>query len=306
MLKRINWKAVLYFFVWITCMSGLFVLMGFIEIKKSALRCKEVKVLIPGNQNFIERDEINHILLQDGGPLAGRMLNKINIHNLENLLKANPFIEFAKVYADMEGTIRVNVIQREPLLRVLNMANQDFYIDKNGLKIPMSENFTARVLVANGFILENFGGSVDTVKTNIAGQLIKTALFIKNDTLWNDQIEQLYVTEAGIIELVPRVGKHKIILGNADSLETKFNNLLVFYKKAIPQFGWDTYKTINIRYTNQIVCEKSVTDSMKAVIAARAKADSIKMVADTATIPDTINIAQDTLTQDTITTAIVQ
>jgi cell division protein FtsQ len=25
--------------------------------------------------------------------------------------------------------------------------------------------------------------------------------------------------------------------------------------------GWDTYKTINLKYANQIVCEKNVTDS---------------------------------------------
>jgi cell division protein FtsQ len=184
------------------------------------------------------------------------------------------------------------------------MANQDFYIDKNGLKIPTSENFTARVLVANGLIPENFSGNVDTIKTRLGKELFQTALFIKNDTLWNDQIEQIYVTEAGIMELVPRVGNHRIILGNADSLEVKFRNLLAFYKKAIPQVGWDTYKSINIQYFNQVVCEKNEKDSTKTIAAASTKIDSIKTVVDTTFVPDTTLIPDTIILNDTIITTL--
>ena len=79
MFRRINWKAVLYTFLWLLSLSGLFVLMSFIEVKKDNLRCKDVKVVIPGAYNFVERAEIDRILLTTKGPLAGRMLNKINI-----------------------------------------------------------------------------------------------------------------------------------------------------------------------------------------------------------------------------------
>ncbi len=265
MLKQINWKAVFYVFTWVICLSGLIVLMSFIESRKTATTCNSVKVIIPGNQNFIERAEVDGILRMNGGPLVGRELKSINIQKLEAALKANPFIEFAKVYADMDGVIQVQIRQREPLLRVLNMQNQDFYIDYNGYKIPTSDNFTADVLVANGYIAENFNGTVDTVKSKMAKDLFLTANFIAADTLWNDQIEQLYVNEKNEIELVPRVGDQKIILGNADSLAVKFRNLYAFYKKALPKLGWNTYKTINLKYANQIVCEKNIIDSSKLV-----------------------------------------
>jgi cell division protein FtsQ len=141
------------------------------------------------------------------------------------------------------------------------MANVNFYIDENGFKIPMSDNYTARVLVANGLIEEGFSGTVDTLSSQLARDIYKAAKFIQKDTLWNDQVEQLFVNLKGDIELVPRVGDHKIILGTADSLETKFRNLLVFYKKAIPKVGWDAYKSINLKYANQIVCERNIIDS---------------------------------------------
>jgi len=265
MLKKINWRAVLYGFLWLISLSGLIALMSFIEIKKSNLKCKDVKVLLPGQFNFIERNEVDRILMANAGAMVGRDLNEINIHKLENALKANPFIEFAKVYADMTGIIHVQIIQREPVIRVVNMANLHFYIDANGYKIPLSDNYTAKVLVASGFIEEDFNGRVDTLKTKMAKDLYRTALYIKGDTLLDNQIEQLFVDLKGDVEMVPRVGSHKIILGSTDSLQTKFRNLLVFYKKAIPKVGWDTYKTINLKYNNQIVCEKNIIDSSKII-----------------------------------------
>jgi cell division protein FtsQ len=266
MLKKINWRAILFGFLWLISLSGLVTLMSFIEVKKSALKCTDVKVLLPGQYNFVERDEVDRILMENGGAMLGKDLNDINIHKLENALKANPFIEFAKVYADMTGVIHVQIRQRQPVLRVVNMANLHFYIDGNGNKMPLSDNYTAKVLVASGLIEEDFSGRVDTLKTKMARDLFRTALYIKSDTLWDNQIEQLFVDLKGDIEMVPRVGGHKIILGSADSLQIKFRNLLVFYKKAIPKVGWDTYKTINLKYANQIVCEKNIIDSTKITI----------------------------------------
>lgn len=267
MLKKINWKLIFYCFTWIVCLSGLVLLMSFISIKKNTQKCTDMKVMLPGNNNFIERDEVDRILLENSGSLVGRNLDEINIHKLENVLKANPFIEYAKVYADMNGVIHVDIRQRKPLIRIINMANVNFYIDEKGFKIPMSDNYTARVLVANGLIDEDFSGKVDTLSSQLARDLFRTAQFIRRDTLWNDQVEQLFVSPKGDIEIVPRVGDHKIILGTADSLETKFRNLLVFYKKAIPKVGWDAYKTINLKYANQIIGEKNIIDSTAVALA---------------------------------------
>ncbi len=257
-------------FAWLTSLSGLVLLMSFIEAEKTSMICSNVRVLIPGNQNLIERAEVDRILLSDGGALIGRKMNTINIQRLEENLEANPFIRFAKVYADMNGVLKVEIGQREPILRIINVASMDFYVDREGVKMPLSENFTANVLIANGLIYEDFDGRVDTLKTDIARDLYKTAAFIYTDTLWNNQIEQLYVNLKNEIEMIPRVGSQKIILGNADSLKVKLNNLYLFYKKALPRVGWDTYKTINIKYANQVIAEKN-TDTLKTDIAAVAE-----------------------------------
>jgi len=265
MFKRINWGAIFTGFAWLISLSGLVVLMSFINLKKQTVKCSDVKILIPGANNFIEREEIDAILKQDQGMLLGRSLEGINIHQIEQKLQANPYIAFAKVYTDMDGVIRIEIKQRQPILRILNANGQDFYIDSDGLKMPISSNFTANVLVATGNITEVFGTRVDTLHTQLARDLYKTAQYINQDTLWQNQIVQIAVDQKNEMELIPRVGDERIILGNADSLDVKMKNLKVFYQRVMPQVIAKTYKTINIKYTNQIVCEKNKSDSVKTV-----------------------------------------
>ena len=275
MIKRIPWKAILTGFTWTVCLAGLVVLMSFIEHKKQEVSCVGLKVFIPGEQSFVTRKEVERIISGVNGAIKGKALNSINSQALEDALKSNPFIKQAKVYADMNGVVWVRIEQREPLLRIFNLKNQDYYVDKNGYKIPVSPNFTAQVVVATGNIGEDLEARVALLKTPIGKELFKVAQYLAKDTLWNKQIEQLYVNADFDIQLVPRVGDQQIIIGTADSLETKLNKLLVFYKQAMPKLGWNTYKTINLKYSKQIICTKSgMSASIQDVPADTVKIDS--------------------------------
>jgi cell division protein FtsQ len=284
MFKKLLWKRILTGLTIVICLGGLITLMSFIEVKKAEVVCKDVKVYIPGNQYFIDRQEVDNILQINSHAIIGRHMEDINIHELETRLKANPFIEFAKVYTDMDGIINVEISQRQPILRLMNRFDQDFYVDQHGLKIPLSTNFTARVLVANGYIDELFANRVDTLHTAMARELFKTADYIRKDSLWDAQIAQIYVNKDHEIELIPRVGNNRILIGDADSLEVKFHNLLVFYKKAIPQVGWDTYKMINVKYANQVVGIRSDNikkDSVKNKVSVKDTTQAIKDTSNT-------------------------
>ena len=282
--KKLIWKRLLVGFAWVFCLGGLIALMSFIEIKKASVICKAVKVNIPGSQYFIDKEEVDQILQTSSHTLIGRKLKNINIQDLENKLRANPFIEFAKVYTEMDGILRVEVSQRQPILRIMNQYDMDFYVDQHGLKIPLSSNFTARVLVANGFIDELFANKVDSLHTKLGKDLYLTADFIRKDSLWDAQVAQIYVNKDREIELIPRVGNQRILIGNADSLQVKFANLLAFYKKVLPQAGWNKYSMINVKYSGQVVGiknENMKADSIKASKASNLKPDTAKMTKDT-------------------------
>lgn len=276
MLKKIKWKAVLFVFLWLISLSGLVVLMSFIQVEKRETVCKEVKVILPGNQFFLERVEVDRILNSKNGLLVGRRLDNINLQELENRLKANPFVEYANVYTDMNGVIHTEITQRTPVLRVFNMAGQNYYIDQKGVKMPLSEHFTANVIVANGTITEGFGGIVDTIRTQQVKELYSVAKHIAADTLWNELFVQLYVNEKKDIELIPRVGRQKIILGDTTELKDKFRRLRVFYKKALPYAGWETYSSVNLKFSGQVVCQKSDSTLVRIADEKKRQTDSIR------------------------------
>jgi cell division protein FtsQ len=283
--KKLIWKRLLIGCAWVICLGGLVVLMSFIETKKAGVKCTAVNVSIPGGQYFIDKQEVDHIIEVTSHSLVGRPIENINIQELEDKLKANPFIEFAKVYTEMDGVLRVEVSQRQPILRIMNHYDMDFYVDQHGLKIPLSPNFTARVLVANGFIEELFTNHVDSLHTRVAKDLFKTADYIRRDSLWDAQIAQMYVNSDREIELIPRVGNQRILIGNADSLNVKLNNLQAFYKQVLPKVGWDTYKVINVKYTNQVIGIKNENIKVDSVKAAKAaKQDSLKTKRDSSQI----------------------
>lgn len=258
MFKKPIWRKILIGFAWFTSIGGIIALMSFIEYKKAGVVCTGVNIYIPGNQYFIDKEEVDNILQVKSDALKGHKLEDINIQALESKLRSNPFVEFAKVYVEMDGVIHVEISQRTPILRVVNKFDQDFYVDQHGLKMPLSQNFTAKVLVASGQIEELFANRVDSLHNELTKDLFRTADFIRKDSLWSAQIVQIYVNNDRELELIPRVGNHRILLGNADSLNTRFNNLLAFYKQALPKVGQDAYRVINIKYANQVVGIKSM------------------------------------------------
>ncbi|RVU00082.1 cell division protein FtsQ [Mucilaginibacter limnophilus] len=299
MSRRNVWSRIFIAFAWVVCLGGLVTLMGFIEVKKNETTCTGVKVYIPGDQYFIDQEEVENILQVSSNTLVGRKLANINIHQLENTLKANPFVESAKVYTEMDGLIKIEISQRQPILRVINRFDQDFYVDQHGLKMPLSNNFTARVVAANGYIDELFANRVDTLHTKMAIALYTAADYIRKDSLWNAQVAQIYVNKDHEIELIPRVGNQRILLGNADSLDVKFENLAAFYKQALPKAGWDKYKAISVKYTNQVIGIKDENDPSNTTTKTTVKADSMKQAV-AATIDSTISSTiTDLLKQDT-------
>ena len=82
-----------------------------------------------------------------------------------------------------------------------------------------------------------------------------TSYLLDNDVL-KHLFDQIYISQIGDIELVPKVGNHIVVLGDIDNLDEKFENLLAVYKEGFVNLGWDKYVKLNLKYKNQVVCTK--------------------------------------------------
>jgi len=50
--------------------------------------------------------------------------------------------------------------------------------------------------------------------------------------------------------------RHTIVFGRIEQVERKFDKLLCFYRSGLMNIGWGEYRTIDIRYNDQVVCKK--------------------------------------------------
>jgi len=87
-------------------------------------------------------------------------------------------------------------------------------------------------------------------------EIYKFCNYLSENEFWNDQVVQIYVNLRGEYELIPRVGAHHILLGSMDQWEKKLRNLELLYEQGLSKYGWNTYQTINLKYTNQVICTK--------------------------------------------------
>ena len=83
---------------------------------------------------------------------------------------------------------------------------------------------------------------------------------VEEDDFWRSEVVQIaaYTTSSGALEvsLTPRSGRYTILFGRLEEVDRKFDKLLRFYRNGLSTLGWETYRTIDIRYGNQVVCKK--------------------------------------------------
>lgn len=273
---KINWKHLWSVSSWVISVSGLLVVLGFVGKEKSTIKCKDVRIHISdeNDNEFITKNDVLDLLNSKGKQPVGKPLNDINIGMLEKLVNTNPYVANAEVYSTIDGELNIDIHQRNPIIRIINITDEHYYIDDRGEFMPVSQNFTAPVIVANGFINDSYSEKkvkmideevTDTLTVqSLIGQLYKMAQFITNSQFWNAQIEQIYVNESLEMELVPRIGNHHIIFGDASQLDEKFDKLMIFYKKGLNKTGWNDYRVINLKFSNQVVCTKS-TSNIKTI-----------------------------------------
>jgi cell division protein FtsQ len=171
------------------------------------------------------------------------ILFRFYLHDLEAKLLNHPVLKKVEVYSNQEGMLSINLQQRKALVRI-KTSSTDYYLDEDGLEMPLSKNYTPRVLVVSGDVNPSHHSDIFS--------FIKT---INKNEFWESQITQLHF-EADEVIVIPRVGNQKIHFGILTNIHKKLDNLYQFYKQVMPVKGWQTYSDISVKYNNQIVCTK--------------------------------------------------
>jgi len=254
---------------WVLMTGGLFTVLGFTTTEHNSDVCKKYIIRIDYGKAdvLVTEGDIYTVVKSTGNILKGQHLGSIDFERIEREIKRQSYVANAQAYMTLDGVVEIDVVQRQPILRIFNEKGESFYLDGLGNLMPLNPTFSARVLVASGSIQEPFSKKVcyltDSVRKkdsmeyhSVMNNLYKLSAYITKDKFLKAQIEQIFVDPNGEFELIPRVGTHTILMGGADNLEDKFERLFVFYRMGLSKTGWSRYNIINIKFKNQVVCSK--------------------------------------------------
>lgn len=269
-MKKINYRKLLVTVLWIAAISGIAGSLAFVAKSERNVTVKNLNISIHNNDEnlFLSEKDIRNFLAQRDENLISASYKNISIPQIEQALNSHPAIENAEVSADISGEIKVEVTQRTPVCRIINMDGESYYIDSQSKLMPLNDNYAARVIVASGNITEPYSRryqyTVKQIKDNalfkaisVLDDVFDVVEYIQSDSLLMSLIHQVYVNNEKELELFPAIGNHKIIFGTSDCLAEKFNKLKLFYTQGLNKSdSWNKYSAINLKYKNLVVCTK--------------------------------------------------
>lgn len=237
-------KLLKYFFFFLMAI-GLSILFSF-----SNTRNNTHKVGVPlvefssGDNNFLTHSMVNKLLIQSAEKMQNKPKSVIDLYVLENNVSKNPYVEKADVFLTVDGSLKSVIKQREPVARILG-DNTVYYIDKQGVKMPLSPNYSSRVLLVSGV------NSDDEIT-----ELLQLINEIKKDDFLVKEIVGIVKSDENEFQLSVRSGDYKIDFGDLSQMKLKFKKLKAFYNTTFEDKTIQNYKTINVKYHNQVVCTK--------------------------------------------------
>ncbi|MDR0427276.1 MAG: hypothetical protein LBH12_01585 [Dysgonamonadaceae bacterium] len=241
-------KKILFIFVALLLISYIVFAIVYMNPKVGIDKeCKDIQVEISGESviSYLTEQQVLSYLNTNKMNPVGKKLSDIKFDSIEKVLTNNKLIKSARVYKTINGSVKIEVFQRTPILRVISEKG-NYYVDNESKIMPVPANFAAYVPVATGNISEEYAKN----------QLFEFALFLHKNKFWNSQIEQINVQPNLDVELIPRVGNHVIILGKIESYKENLDKLKLFYDKGLNKIGWNRYSVVNLKFENQVVCTK--------------------------------------------------
>ncbi|WP_367755051.1 cell division protein FtsQ/DivIB [Flavobacterium sp. WC2430] len=205
---------------------------------------KSVVVFVGDNALFVKRETVNKLLIENKENASSIEKDKLDLNKLERILDSNAMIEKSDVFVSIDGVLKAVVKQKTPIARVFE-GDHSFYVDYEGGKMPLSDNFTARVLLVSGEI--NKKNSED---------LAQLFHVIYDDDFLKKNIIAIQIMPNGSLKMFNRNFNYQIDFGRLVNVDQKFKDYKAFFQKAVLDSSLYKYKKIDLRFTKQVVCTK--------------------------------------------------
>ncbi|OYU83972.1 MAG: cell division protein FtsQ [Flavobacterium sp. BFFFF2] len=241
MFRNLPWKSIRLAFI----LLAVIALNSFTRIRNSARKVTQISIHIDHpDQPLMTSETVNKLLIEKIGPLQSQLKDGLDLNTLEISVRNLKMVQQAQVALGLNGKLSINIKQRVPVGRVF-LGTRSFYIDTEGINVPLSDFYTAHVPLITGKV-----GGISRQKLTEVLQYIQADSFLKKNIIG------LKVLDQSVLEMYPRNQDFVIDFGRPIRIREKFKNYQAFFQKAVVDSSLGKYKRLNLRYTQQVVCIK--------------------------------------------------
>lgn len=236
---KINWNYIKTFLL----IGVVFFLFAFAEKRNHDRVLSEVNLQFTNSENlYLTEEAVNKLLIQNEVKVNSIGKETLDLNGVEALLEAHDMIERAEVFMTVDGKLGAVITQRKPLARV--MGRIPYYIDRNGLKMPLSKYYSARVPIVTG------------VSETQLVEVHPLVTYIRNDEFLTKHVTEIHRLADGKYMIRLRQLDFLVMFGAVSDIDKKFRNFKAFYQKAMKDKKLNAYKKVDLQFGDQVVCTK--------------------------------------------------
>ena len=253
-------RRILSIITWGLTGAGVLVLLVAAIRYRNNNTCKGYLIDISGPPTgfFIGKKDIASLLAPAGGlKIQDRPIQSFDLRHMETTLEKNIWIRKARLFFDNNGILHVDVTERTPATRIFTTEGNSFYLDSDGVQLPVITALPARLPVFTGYPSRTVSHQApDSLLTET---ILRLSRFIRSDSFWSAQIAQVNILPDRTFELEPEIGDHRITFGDGNDIGPKFHRLFLFYSEVLSRTGFDKYQRIDVSYAGQVVATRKGT-----------------------------------------------
>lgn len=228
-----HWQTILVRVLWSIVGAALIVLFVIAWKAKEEKKCNSIQIELVGENTaalFIDEKEILQII-HEQGVKEGQAIGKLNLSALEKYLETIRWVKHVELFLDNAQVLQVKIEQRIPIARIFTASGNSFYIDKEGLQLPLKQLTVLRLPVFTNFPTDQ--QKLSKPDSLLLNDILHFTKAVQNDSFFTAQTAQVNIASNGDFELVPTVGDHLVLIGSIENIEDKLNRLYTFYKKSL-------------------------------------------------------------------------
>ncbi len=217
-----------------------------------------INVVDTTNSHFVSQLEVSQECGNIKQWIRQRQRSEVNIGAIEDTLRACDKIESVNVCILNNNKLRIDVVPMHPVARVFD-GDSSYYINVQGKRISADPRYHTDVPVVVGQFSEKYPPQ----------RLLPMLSYIDHTPEVDALVSTVKQEADGDITIIPAIRGHFINFGDTSLVADKFDRVRAFYRNVMALRGWETYDTIAVKWTGQVVAtrrNKTLAQSMLTAV----------------------------------------